>query len=215
MNIQTILLFLAVALSSACATTKQPITNEQLMQEIKGIREENLVLRAEIEAQKTTVDSRQSTVDSREEFAQFPQPLPEIPPAQPILPGPPQNWAWPHTPPNGCEAGPFRLQINNWFPDYYVRMFIDGEEVVTRSTPFPGPDGTMMTPIPPRGAQRFGANPVRTFACLNHLGAHTLSGVIYANRMGILVEIKRFSENVDYNASASSGQVFDLMSNLL
>jgi hypothetical protein len=115
-------------------------------------------------------------------------------------------------PPNGCETGPFRLQIYNWYQNYYVRLLIDGEEVVTRSTPFPGPDGTMMTPIPPRLGS---GDPTRTFACLNNLGAHTIAGVVYANRMGVLVEVTRFTKNVNYDASASDGQVFHLLNELL
>ncbi|HSD12702.1 MAG TPA: hypothetical protein VLC10_04035 [Patescibacteria group bacterium] len=97
-----------------------------------------------------------------------------VPPARPeSMMGPPQNWAWLHTPPYGCERGPNALMIAN-DTEYFMRIVLDGEDLIVRGAAGVFPE------IPPHAA---------AYVCLAHLEEHTISGVAYTLRYGVAQEM--------------------------
>lgn len=97
-----------------------------------------------------------------------------VPPPRPeTISGPPQNWAWIHTPPMGCDQGPNSLAIAN-DTDYFTRIVLDGEDLQVR-----GAYG-MLPMVPPNSV---------VYVCLSHTGEHTLSGVMYVLRYGVPQEL--------------------------
>ncbi len=94
------------------------------------------------------------------------------PPAQPTTFGPPQNWAW-LTPPHGCEKGAFSLPIWNRTDHKFLKVLLDGEELMIR-----GAQG-VLPHLPPHTA---------AYVCLARLGDHTITGVAYEPRMGVMIE---------------------------
>lgn len=102
-------------------------------------------------------------------------PVSPVPPPRPeAMMGPPQSWAWMHTPPLGCDSGPSSLMIAN-DTQYHMRVVLDGEDLQVR-----GAYGIMPT-LPPGAA---------AYVCLAHTGAHTLSGVAFSVRYGQLQEVE-------------------------
>lgn len=99
------------------------------------------------------------------------------PPARPVRRGPPQNLAWLHHAPRGCASGPLSVEFENR-TDFYVRILLDGKELVVR-----GADG-VMPHMPPRTS---------VFVCLHETGQHNISGIAYIARYGELRETERFS----------------------
>lgn len=98
-----------------------------------------------------------------------------VPPPRPeTMMGPPQNWGWIHTPPMGCDRGPNSLAIAN-DTDYYMRIIIDGEDLLAR-----GAYGTFPE-LPPRTV---------AYVCLAHTGVHSIAGVAYTLRYGVPQEVE-------------------------
>ncbi|HTM68497.1 MAG TPA: hypothetical protein VL426_04300 [Candidatus Binatia bacterium] len=101
-------------------------------------------------------------------------PASPVPPPRPeMMMGPPQSWAWLHTPPMGCDSGPNSLMIAN-DTDYHMHVVLDGEDLQIR-----GAYGILPT-LPPRAA---------VYVCLAHNGEHTLSGIAFTVRYGQMQEI--------------------------
>ncbi len=119
-----------------------------------------------------------------------------VPPPRPEpLQGPPQSWAWLHTPPMGCDQGPNSLAIAN-DTDYFARIVLDGEDLQVR-----GAYGTLPM-VPPNSV---------VFVCLAHTGEHTLGGVMYVTRYGVPQELLGDRNRFEYrgpfgNASHPSGR---------
>lgn len=119
-----------------------------------------------------------------------------VPPARPeAMMGPPQSWAWLHTPPMGCDQGPNSLAIAN-DTDYFARIMLDGEELQVR-----GAYG-MLPNVPPNSV---------VYVCLNSTGEHTLAGVMYTLRFGVPQELSGNQGTFEYrgpfgNASHPSGR---------
>lgn len=114
---KTFIALLPAALLAACATTgPKPVTNEDLLREVRTLRQENQELSGRIDTMSQQPQQVQQPVVQQVQYApaNMTQTV-EPPPAQPILPGPPQDWGWFYTPPNGCDSGPFRLAVKNWF----------------------------------------------------------------------------------------------------
>lgn len=101
-------------------------------------------------------------------------PSPVPPPRPETMMGPPQNWGWIHTPPMGCDRGPNSLAIAN-DTDYYMRIIIDGEDLLAR-----GAHGTFPE-LPPRTV---------AYVCLAHTGVHSIAGVAYTLRYGVPQEVE-------------------------
>jgi len=93
--------------------------------------------------------------------------------------GPPQEWAWMHQRPEGCESGPLAVEFQN-FTFNYIALFIDGRRMRIR-----GADGELPA-IPPRTS---------VYACLQEVGTHQISGIAYVTRYGELREIDRFDRS--------------------
>lgn len=109
-----------------------------------------------------------------------------IPAARPpARSGPPQNWAWLHTPPYGCSTGPLSLEIDNQ-TRYFMAVLMDGKKLRVR-----GADGELPQ-IPPGET---------AYVCLNDLGDHTIDGVAYAGAYGNLVEVDRFHIRETFSVS--------------
>jgi len=111
-------------------------------------------------------------------------PVSSVPPPRPeAMMGPPQNWAWLHSAPLGCNNGPHSLMIANDTPNH-MRVVLDGEDLQVR-----GAYGVLPT-LPPRTA---------VHVCLAHLGEHTLSGVVYSLRYGQLQEMEGDRGRFDFH----------------
>jgi len=108
-----------------------------------------------------------------------------VPPARPAPGGPPQSFAWLHTPPMGCEEGVFSLEIRN-SSDSFLAVLIDGEELEVR-----GARG-MLPHLPPDSS---------AYICLESLGEHTLAAVSYVPRFGELQEVRRYSRTVRFGST--------------
>ncbi|KPJ84827.1 hypothetical protein AMJ57_05305 [Parcubacteria bacterium SG8_24] len=163
-----VLLSLAtLALLAGCAGTKAsgPSELDGLRQEVARMRTENGALKA-----KMAVLERGHPAGRR-----LAPTMP--PPAKPRPLGPPQHWAWMHTPPQGCSSGILSLEIEN-FTGYYLKLFLDGEELTVR-----GAQG-VLPHLPPRET---------VYVCLSGTGHHTFRGIAFQNRYGVLQEVKRFS----------------------
>ena len=103
-----------------------------------------------------------------------PGPVSSVPPARPeTMWGPPQNWAWMHSPPVGCDSGPHSVMIAN-NTRYHLRVVLDGQDLMVR-----GAYGVLPT-FPPG---------TRVYICQAHLNQHTLSGVAFSIHYGQLQEI--------------------------
>ena len=127
----------------------------------------------------------------------FAGPAMPVPPARPeTMMGPPQNMAWLHTPPYGCERGPNSLAISN-DTDLHMRVVLDGEDLLIR-----GASGMLPT-LPPGST---------VYVCLAYMGTHTIAGVAYTLRYGVPQEISgesgRFMWTHDFAgpSSLSSGR---------
>lgn len=101
----------------------------------------------------------------------------------PVRGGLPENFGWLYEKPAGCTDGPLSLEIVNQ-TGLYVRVLVDGKGVETR-----GAYGVL--PHLPPGQT--------VYVCLDRVGRHNVSGVVYARRYSQLVEVSRFSENHNYN----------------
>ncbi len=202
------LMMLAViaVLGAGCATTSAARDTEDSL-EVTALKEQNAELQKRLEALEKTTDSRKAApvvvVPGGPVGAPMMASQMVPPPPKPLPPGPPQNWAWLHSRPYGCESGPFAMEVHNLTAALFMRLSVDGEEVIIRGANGPlatrAPDGTMMTPLPPDA---------RMYMCLKSLGAHTVTGVLYADRMGVLSEVKRFSRPISFtlNSGAATGQ---------
>ena len=210
------LMIVPAALLSACATTGaslKPVTVDPTAAAQQQRIVELEARLAELEARPAVQPAAQQEVEQAEVVPVNQQVRVIPPPAQPEPMGPPQHWAWPYTPPSGCEDGSFRLRLMNWSRRYFARVFIDGKEIEARFAPFPAPDGTMMTPIPPSSKKGYAT----TFnVCLAHLGEHEISGVLYESRMGQLMEVGSFTVNQKFGARGNTtGHVFRIDSDLI
>lgn len=156
------MVFMMLPIFSACATSTgtAPVLNA----EMELLRQQNVDLRRQ-------VAMRHGGVHQGHRGAMIP------PPARPVRRGLPQNFAWLHQAPRGCASGPLSVEFENR-TDYYVKVLLDGKELVVR-----GADG-IMPHVPPRSS---------VFVCLFETGQHNVSGIAYVARYGELRETERFS----------------------
>lgn len=160
------MVFMMLPLFAACATSTgtAPARNA----EMELLRQQNVDLRRKVAMQR-------GGVTARGHHAHHGAMIP--PPARPVRRGPPQHLAWLHQAPRGCASGPLSVEFENR-TDFYVRILLDGKELVVR-----GADG-VMPHVPPRTS---------VFVCLHETGQHNISGIAYIARYGELRETERFS----------------------
>ncbi len=110
--------------------------------------------------------------------------IPTPPPAQPQVYGPPQNWAWLHTPPKDCETGKFSLPIWNRTAHKFTTVLIDGKAFMVRGS------GGVLPHLPPGET---------VYICLESLGLHSIAVVAYEPRMRVLQETGHGRESIDFS----------------
>lgn len=115
--------------------------------------------------------------------------MPVPPPRPETMMGPPQNMAWMHTPPMGCDRGPNSLLIQN-DTGFHMRVVLDGEDLLIR-----GASGMFPT-VPPYSG---------VYVCLAHTGMHTISGVGYTLRYGVPQEVEGDAGRFTWSGSFGSG----------
>jgi hypothetical protein len=189
---------LAVGLS-ACASTSAATkpTLEDLAAQVDDLQRQNTELRGKLD--QGTVRPNGSV---QQDAVNGPLPSPTsvtllrpedmIPPPAQMRRGPPQNWAWLHTPPSGCSGGIYALTLVNQ-TDYYANILIDGESLRVR-----GARG-MLPGVPPHE---------KVYMCLGNMGKHTFTGEIFALRYGQAnrVGTYRFEATFSGNSAAYGGQ---------
>ncbi len=172
--------------AAGCATTS-PATRQPTAEEyevlVQALKRQNAELRRRAERPADPVPAEVATpVDGRSTALALPPVPPPVrpedmipPPAQPRR-VPPQNWAWLHQPPAGCTSGIYSMQVENW-TDHHIQLFVDGEELRVR-----GSRG-VLPGIPPHEV---------VYICLNNIGQHTFTGMVFALRYGQPQRVGRY-----------------------
>ncbi len=178
----TLMTALAVVLTG-CATTS-PATRQPTAEEyevlVQALKRQNADLRRQ--AARRTAPGQSAADDRSTTAMELPPPPPMVrpedmipPPAQPRR-LPPQNWAWLHQPPAGCTSGIYSMQVENW-TDHHLQLFVDGVELRVR-----GSRG-VLPGIPPHEV---------VYICLNNIGQHTFTGMVFALRYGQPQRVGRY-----------------------
>lgn len=184
------LFFLAVVTSLGCSCATSVGAESTTDRELALLRQQNAELRRMIAMQ------RGDTVSAGPRMVAPP------PSARRHRAGPPQEWAWLHQRPEGCERGPLAVEFQN-FTFHNIELFIDGKRMRIR-----GADGELPA-IPPRTS---------VYACLQETGTHRISGIAYASRYGELREIDRFDRSNEFRPTlmgARGTQWFPIDNDLL
>jgi hypothetical protein len=163
----------ALVLATGCASTaaNQPSEMDKMKAEL-----------AELRLQHQRLQAQQAVTRHRGHRHARIRPVAAVPPARRRPVGPPQNWGWIHTPPDGCEKGPLSVEFRN-YTNLYLRIFIDGREIGVR-----GADG-ILEHLPPGET---------LYACLDRVGSHNIHGVAYMMRYGNPQEVDRFRRNTHF-----------------
>jgi len=179
---------------SACASTSanQKPTLEDMAAQIEDLQRQNAELRDKTGKQGTPRPAGSVDQDAVSDPLPSPNgsvlPRPEdmVPPPAKLRRGPPQNWAWLHTPPSGCSEGVYALTLVN-MTDYYANIMIDGEALRVR-----GARG-LLPGIPPHE---------KAYMCLGSMGKHTFTGEIFGLRYGQAMRVGTYRHEVSFSGGS-------------
>jgi len=182
----------ALAISFAgCASTsaanRQP-TAEEYQTLIDQLKEQNTQLRQQAGHRSVPVDPAiESQSDAGSSARVMIRPEDMVPPPAQRHRMPPQNWAWLHQPPAGCESGVLSMEVENQ-TDFHAQILLDGEELRVR-----GARG-VLPGIPPHEV---------VYLCLNNIGQHTFTGMLFALRYGQPQKVGRYRLDGNWDGSST------------
>ncbi|MFH1047913.1 MAG: hypothetical protein V1738_06445 [Patescibacteria group bacterium] len=106
--------------------------------------------------------------------------------------GPPQHWARAYRPPEveGCDSGPFSLEIRNQ-TDWFLEVLLDGRQIRVF-----GADGNLPHLPPGQSA----------YVCLDNIGRHVVMGRAYQRRGAELIQVDDFQVTQNYGANPFHGR---------